>query len=344
MIRRYTFLASFLLLLSVLTWWSRQIPSSARAAVVPQAIPGIAQRRELLESLDRLVAYEHYYRTVYGRFTRLTHRLGYSLPANLHHHYEVRVVEATRERLRVVATSETEAQLPDVVSVDQDYRIHANFPLPEPRADFLQAMASKHLRALHAVGPASEMPGEIGLFKGFFSYEVRPDALGRKTAFALGVKAPVVGVELEFRGAEIEMHDNRGGDLAGNGAETGQKPITNVMTTLEETYLAQRIFRGEVGRYARDWSELSKIAAFRFEDRESYGEAGQVPFGDAHSVKEIDVGDLQILASDEPEATERDSQEPMRNPSSHAEVKVEPLEIEPLSIEIENQKPALKNR
>jgi hypothetical protein len=43
------------------------------------------------------------------------------------------------------------------------------------------------------------------------------------------------------------------------------------MSTVEEAYLAQHIFRAEVGRYAKDWAELSKIASFRFKDKEQYG-------------------------------------------------------------------------
>jgi hypothetical protein len=65
---------------------------------------------------------------------------------------------------------------------------------------------------------------------------------------------------------------------------TGQINSRNpAMSGLEEAYLAQRIFRGEVGRYARNWEELSKVAAFRFEGREQWP-GGSVPFGDVASL------------------------------------------------------------
>jgi hypothetical protein len=41
------------------------------------------------------------------------------------------------------------------------------------------------------------------------------------------------------------------------------------MATLEEElYLAQKIFKGETGRYAKTWPELSRIASFAFEGKD----------------------------------------------------------------------------
>src|SRR3954468_13860533 len=108
MLRRYSFLVIFLGLLSTLAWWAGRVES----AMAPQNAFSLSnsasneqaetsQRRQVVEALDRIVAYEHYYRSVYGHFTRLISRLGYHLPAGLSELYDVRVTEAAGNRLVV---------------------------------------------------------------------------------------------------------------------------------------------------------------------------------------------------------------------------------------------------
>jgi hypothetical protein len=92
---------------------------------------------------------------------------------------------------------------------------------------------------------------------------------------------------------------------------TGQKAGSGTRSTLEEAYLAQRIFKGEMGRYAKSWSELSKIATFRFEGKAQFGHESQVPFGDTGPALEVEGG----------------TQDSKRAPSSD----IQPIEIEPVS-------------
>lgn len=325
--RRYSFLVIFFALLTPLAWWSGRVETS-NASVPAHPIerfgePGaeLSQRRELLEVLDRLVAYEHYYRSVYGHFTKLISRLGYPIPPGLSDIYEVRVSEAAHERLLITAFSEVDGRTRDLVSVDQDYEVRASFDLPAPRPEYLKSLALKQLRLLRDA-PFGQSIEEQGLFRGYFRYELRQDSQDRKNALAVGIKAPVVGIQLEL-GAETEELAEQAGQtgqkdesLDFDPVQTGQKPSGNVMSTLEEAYLAQRIFRGEVGRYAKSWSELAKIAAFRFEDKAKFGQESQVPFGDAGSVLEIDAA----LSAE----TDKVSQDSARVPSSDSE----PIEIE----------------
>jgi hypothetical protein len=307
MARRYSFLILFLAALSPLAWWSEQVrPIQASQAPVTLAAAAAMteQRRELLEALDRLVAYEHYYRSVYGHFTVLLSRLGYPLPAQLVETYEVHVTEASEGRLLITAVSESNGQVRDRISVDQNYEVTANFQVPEPRPEYLKAIALRQLRVLQdaPVGKPISSLEERGIFSGYFKFELRRDPQDRKVVVAEGLRAPVAGLHLEL-GSETT-------DFAEIG-QIGQKPSGSVMSTLEEAYLAQRIFRGEMGRYAKNWSELSKIAAFRFEDKEQFGRETQVPFGDAGSLTEIDVS----------------SKDGVRTPSSE----IQPIEIEPIS-------------
>ena len=210
---------------------------------------------------------------------------------------------------------EVEGRTQDLVSIDQDYEIHASFALPAPRPDYLKSLAFKQLRSLRDA-PVGQDFGEQGVYKGFFRFEQKLDLQGHKDAFAVGIKPPVVGIQLELRAEDQEVAE-QGNPNSTESVGTGQKPVTNVMSTLEEAYLAQKIFHGELGRYAKNWSELSKIATFRFEDKAKFGQAGQVPFGDdAGSVLEIDAASNSEL--------DRNNQASARSPSSD----IEPLEIE----------------
>jgi hypothetical protein len=286
MIRRYTYIPIVFLILSALAWWSTRVESSiprdlqaeplaAGEVPLPETIGREATtRRQLVEVLDRLVAYQHYYHSVYGRFTKLLSRVGYSVPREVSEHYEIRVVEATEAHLLITAMTEVDGKVTDLVSIDQDFAVKSNASLPTPQKDYLKIVAMRHLRALRDA-PAGQIIEEQGVFKGYFKYEVRQDSQDRKVAFAVGVRQPVLGlqVEVQARGQEgvppyaIEPEISEMTEYAQQ--TTGQRSNGNVHHSLqEETYLAQRIFRGEMGRYARNWSELSQIAHFRFEGKD----------------------------------------------------------------------------
>jgi hypothetical protein len=336
MVRQYSFFIIFFALLTPLAWLSGRTetstapnftlssggePVSGIQSLRSGGLPGLessaenSQRAELIETLDRLVAYEHYYHSVYGHYTKLVSRLGLPISKELSELYDIRVSEAFQERLVITAFSEVAGRTQDLVSIDQEYAVHASFALPAPRSDYLKSLAFKQLRILRD-SPTEPDLVEQGVFKGFFHFEQKLDSEGRKVALAVGVKAPVTGIQLELRAGEEKVAELEIPSATKSPA-TGEKPVSNVMSTLEEAYLAQRIFHGELGRYAKNWSELSKIASFRFEDKAKFGQAGQVPFGDdAGSVMEIDA------ASDN--ESDRNNQTSVRSPSSD----IEPIEIE----------------
>jgi hypothetical protein len=293
MLRSVTFILFFFISLSALSWASVRFERIGRLPLVaasqsehPESDEStrqlaenveIEQRRLAVEVLDRLVTYERYYHSVYGHYTQLTSRLGFTLPAALENTYAIRVMEASHDRLLVSAISEVDGKVQDSATLDQDFQLRASFPIPSPRAEYLRFRALKHLRSL------SEHPGTVeeGVFRGYFKF----DGLA-----AAGVRAPVTGMRVELASAIPE-------DLVAP-LQTGQR--SGSMSTLEEAFLAQKIFRGEMGRYARDWSELSKIAAFRFDDRDRYGPDSQVPFGDAPliEVEVLSEQDSQEVAGD----------------------------------------------
>jgi hypothetical protein len=304
MLRQYSFLFIFVFSLGALSAWSNSLlPQSHLDAL---AIPAhenevgpvqASSRLELLETLDHLVAYEQYYRTVYGHFTKLLGRVGVGVSKQVAELYDIRVEEASPYRLLITAISEVDGRTVDRVTVDAQYRLTANFPLPTPRPEYLKIQALKHLRTLKENPANSE---EAGIFKGYFRYETRSTGEERQV-LALGIRPPVLGLQLEYGSGdmqkleqELALLENMG-DVDMDSSKTGQRATGQVMSTLEEAYLAQKIFRGEMGRYAKNWSELSKIAAFRFEEKERLG-SRSVPFGDSAEAQPIDLGqEIEIV-------------------------------------------------
>lgn len=315
--RRYSIIPVFFVLIAVVAWWANRVESSIRepASQVSQQENAdsqtalTAQRRELLEVLDRAVAYEFYYRSVYGHFTKLLHRVGVAIPQTIRDVYDIRVVEASSHRLLITAISEVEGRNVDLVSIDQDYRLNANFPLPAPRSEFLQSQALKHIRTIESL-PASQTLEESGIYQGYFRFEVTRDSQNQKSVIAYGLKAPVLGVQIDSKSG-LESRVSTGemasaplkkgqkpqdplewGAFEGwSSASTGQKPVGQVMSTLEEAVLAQKIFRGETGRYAKDWAELAQIAAFRFKDQNQVS-LPEVVQPDSQLLGEMDLAQL----------------------------------------------------
>src|SRR4051812_38328693 len=98
MMRRMTFIALQLSVLGGLTFWSRHVQGTfappLSAIELPSSAPEISreiERRELVEVLDRIVAYERTYRSVYGHFTQFLNRVGFLVPDSLLKVYEIRV-------------------------------------------------------------------------------------------------------------------------------------------------------------------------------------------------------------------------------------------------------------
>ena len=154
-------------------------------------------RQELMEYLDRLVFYENSYRALHGRFTFLSNRLGLSLSRRLAQQYEIRVSMASSDYLLVDAISERDGKILDRVSVDQDYKVHANFNLPDPNAQYLKVQAFKYLRVLRQL-PDGSKPNEVGIYQNYFVYSLKDSSQKDRHAFAVGIRPPVMGVQIEL--------------------------------------------------------------------------------------------------------------------------------------------------
>lgn len=254
------------LLLGGLTWWSSHIEDSKKVRVseLPQG-QELNRRLDLVEALDRVVTYEHYYHSVYGHFTKLLYRIGYSPPHHVSDYYDVRVAEASRDRLLVTAVSEEDGRGLEIISVDQDYQVHANFALPAPRADYLKVKAMKHLRALASL-PKFQAVTEQGVFKEYFQYVTQGDSKGQKVVSALGIRAPVLGMRLELSDSDPGRFE-----ASEHLSQFGQMSSLNSSNLGQEAYLAQKIYLGETGRYASSWLELSQMVHFQFEGRDQFG-------------------------------------------------------------------------
>jgi hypothetical protein len=264
MSQRYSFIIFMLTALTATAWWSERFEvGEARifASVIPVSteLPGVTQRRSLLEVLDRVVQYEHYYRSVYGHFTKMLPRLGVAVPSAISEIYDVRIVEASAERLLVSAVSEVSGNTSDWVSINQDFEVRSSFGMPSPSADFLQARALRTLRA----GDSTEK----GVYSGYFEFTP-----GR----AVGLRAPVMGVELKLEETEISAD-----------------AFSSSLTSTEEARFAQKIYRVETGRYAKSLEELSQVASLRLLQLPS-----RFPSSSSGSASEHDG--LQIVPLDAP--------------------------------------------
>jgi hypothetical protein len=328
MLKRYRFLLFFAVIFLGLSGWARHVltavPIQSIQSKQTLSAEETERRRGLIEVLDRLVAYEHYYRAVYGHFTKLLGRVGYTIPKEIAELYEIRVEEATASRLVLTAVSEIHGRAGDFVAIDHQYRVQANFPIPEPRADFLKVQAMRHLRVLRELGQFTSFE-EKGIFRDYFKFELLRNSQNLPVARATGQRAPVQGMELEFDGTDsdldaLKLAEDQG--VKDAAPRTGEKRDRQVRDTLEEAYLAQQIFRGETGRYARSWNELSQIASFGFQARESLSDAqSPVPFGESSSV--IDFESLSVSSSTrEPAAS---APEP---PESAGALVIEPIAAE----------------
>jgi hypothetical protein len=280
-LKRYSFFFLFFLSLAGLTWWGQRVEDTRPEAklernTIPQIEIASSKRLQLLEVLDRIVTYEHYYHSVYGHFTKLLSRLGVTISHDIADLFEIRVVEASSDKFLVTASSEINGKTIDMVSVDHDYRVQATFSMHQPRVEYVRAKAYRYLREIY-LAPQGQVAEEPGVFRGFFRFQVN-EAEGLKTAIAVGIRPPVSGMQLEYGGkSQNKISDELDPAIEEitefEAPSTGQsKNVGNVvMNTIEEVHLAQKIFHGEMGRYAKNWSELSKITSFPFTEKERYG-------------------------------------------------------------------------
>ncbi len=288
MLRQYFFLPLFFSFLVGLRWFSaleavdvsKSDPSvSAQASVSQQLL-----RQELIEDLDRLASYEHYYHSLTGRFTLVLNRIGFQFSSRIRAEYDIRIVVASADFFLLNAISEKDGKIFDVVSVDQDFQVHSKFALPSPRREYLRAQAFKHLRLLREAPQGVSIP-ETGIYRGYFEYSLRSSSSQELHAFALGVKSPVDGDLIELsassdEGLTLELESI----LAGDPVERSLARVEGAEEGLSvgQEALAQTIFLGEMGRYPKDLQELSKITRFQLRS-EADSRSGDLIQGESKS-------------------------------------------------------------
>src|SRR4029079_17428177 len=107
------------------------------------------------------------------------------IPPRLGDQYEIRVTEAGPDRLHVQAQTDGFTSSPDRGTIDENFSLRANFPLPGPRPSYLRYIALKSLRALQS-GTATVADVEKTAFKSYFRYERKTDSRSRVVATAIG--------------------------------------------------------------------------------------------------------------------------------------------------------------
>ncbi len=265
MFRQYLFLPLIFALLAGLKWLSyaeSMNPRSVTMAQVGASDPSrLGVRQDLMEDLDRIVSYEHYYHSLHGRFTLLLNRIGFPLSSSVIAEYDIRVSVATADFLLINAIAEKDGKMLELVSIDQDFRVHSSFPLPEPRRQFLVAQAMKRLRVLRST-PQGEVAAEPGIYQGYFQYSLKTASDQDQHAYAIGLKPPVQGEKIELHTAnDEEMALALESILAGDAS--GDSEGASLDRFREQEYLAQRIFLGETGRFPRDREELGRVTRFQ---------------------------------------------------------------------------------
>ncbi len=205
MLRRYFFILVFLPLMGVMAWVSSRvgvsaIPGRGEFSALPASVsypPQVRARQQALELMDQLVFEQHYFRSVEGRFTSDLSRLRLAFPLKVAAGLDVRVEEATRDRLYLTAKllqRESESGGQDLVSIDETFQLKTSFPLPPPRPGYLREHALRHLKTIYE-SPKGQIPTERGIYQGFFRYEV---SAADHTGYSLGVRAPVLGVRFDL--------------------------------------------------------------------------------------------------------------------------------------------------
>lgn len=201
MFQRFLFIPIFSLILLGLSLWSHHVRSSVRmdaAEIQKSEFSEDARRRtELVEFLERIVLYEHYYHTAYGHYSHLMSQIGINIPSALSEHYEIRIVEANTDKLLISAFSTGMNHYKDIISVDHNYQIHSNFNLPPPRAAYLKANAYRFLKSMKAK-PSIQNFSENAIFKGYFKYSEKSNSNGERIFIVEGKKPPVEGIYLEL--------------------------------------------------------------------------------------------------------------------------------------------------
>jgi len=300
-IRRWKFLSGTFHLASVASFvfcilWALPLVASKSELQLGQEWKERQEGRQLLvEALDRLVRYQHYFHDMQGRFTRDLSRL--SVPARLaggdleqlRRRYEISVVEVQPKRFLLLATGVSNG---DRLTVDESHRMNANFTLPPPSRAYLIEEADRTLGLL-----AAGATPPAGVYSDYWRLSRSPED---QQWVAVGLRHPVAGERRDFQGeralasifaAVSERVKSKMGvpsaaaALGGAITSTMAEPDfdleaaaksgpfkealapADVQEWLESARLAQHVHRREHGRYARKWEQLDGVSGYHFAER-----------------------------------------------------------------------------
>lgn len=260
----------------------------AKSSSGSQASAPARDRQDLIETMDRIVRYQKYFKERNGRYTRDLGRLG--LPDRLasgssifdvFRHYEVSILEAQSHRFVLLAQGMGST---DRVTIDEKSRLRANFTLPPLGKSYLLEEAERivNLRA------SGEDP-DPGLVSEYFNFKQEESG----EWVALGNREPVMGEKISplwdsaasplFSSVRGHL-ENRLNEKIGEGAARGissvprknaekNGPIAGgeeinsqeAISFLEKVQAAQWIHKKERGRFASRWEELLGVSNLNFE-------------------------------------------------------------------------------
>lgn len=189
--------------------------------------------------------------------------------------YEVSVLEVHPNRFLLLATGVKNS---DRVTIDESFRLNANFVLPPPSRAYLVEEADRLLR-LSAEG----IEAADGVFTRY--WKLNPEE--GSSLVAVGLRAPVLGerrslepaceVASLFSAVGEQLRAQMGLPPPANAAAEGEgRPSSLYKETLEAkdvnewlqaAQLAQMAHRQELGRYAKRWEDLDRVSSYRFTDR-----------------------------------------------------------------------------
>ncbi len=245
----------------------------------------LSYRKTLLEALDRYVQRQHHYRETFGRYTHnlnnliLPDKLSTGSLSDINQVYEIAVLKASNNHLLIMARSESHVGdlfgvQKDHITIDGDYVLSANFPIPPLSKRYLLSDVDRTLR-LHAL----EIKQKRGLSQSYWRIEEH-SVKGYAKWSAIGLRNPVKGEHRVFTVSQEEESESIFSQVHQQ-IKTTLKIKRNTMKATKKTtlskgeifsfltkvYFAQRIFYTIHGYYTQHWKDLELVAGFPFQEK-----------------------------------------------------------------------------
>lgn len=241
----------------------------------------------LLELLDTYMRYEHYYKELHGRFTydlrnlAVFHGFSSSDLLYLEAVYEIYAVKLDDGSFSISAISKNSYEkeknkLVEKISLNEKFRVMANFPVPSPSKTYLIKEAYRMLRQ-HSLG--RKLVG--GVSTPYLSFHQQTLYGDKHYWYADGLRGEIKGDRYAINGASSSLLGENALDteeqfsdsfsLALRADNMGHRKVSfsqeDFYAFLEEARFAQYSYEKETGRKANSWRELDLFFRFHFEHR-----------------------------------------------------------------------------